>query len=399
MKKKPVDSARGLVIEAEVPAGMTAGEQFTILVPDGRHVSVVVPAGKAAGTKIQVEVPPAPPPIFIEVVIPEGMESGGHIPVLLPDGRQVSVVVPAGNAAGAKIQFAVPSAGPSAALTPASSAPSPAPAAVPAPKQRVSIAVEEEIKNPMAIGANLGAELLKKNSLNAKNEKEEIAVSPIPQAIQRDEINIGGNLKPLRKAGLCEAPVCTVTSHEGCTGSAMTACCGNICLGGLCYPFGPYVAFACPFMDFGMGGSWVWHPRAVARYPGAINHRMVTFDGSSDGVEEAEGETDTTPSNELLSDFNDICEHLDVDLSEQAMSWEKIEVTGYSAYPTHIRCADCLAASVAPLRVLLDVLKPVLQPISDSLLESECACIAPLFNPDVLCAPVVSRKFTNLSYS
>jgi len=103
------------LIQIEVPHGCRPGQHLGVTVPDGRQLTVVVPEGVAAGAVLDLEFTastgtlaylPAELPevasnqLILEVQVPPGVTPGQLMSVPCPDGQNVTVTVPPNSVPG-----------------------------------------------------------------------------------------------------------------------------------------------------------------------------------------------------------------------------------------------------------------------------------------------------------
>ncbi|CAK9079514.1 unnamed protein product [Durusdinium trenchii] len=108
-------AAAGFLIQ--VPPGVVPGQTLTVKSPDGTSFQITVPEGCAAGSTLQVSTPsPANPSsaatacpvsapqvggsssggkIFLSISVPPNISAGQKIAVKVPDGRELTLMVPA----------------------------------------------------------------------------------------------------------------------------------------------------------------------------------------------------------------------------------------------------------------------------------------------------------------
>jgi hypothetical protein len=118
-----------LLLQIQVPSNVGPGQILGVTVPDGRQLNITVPPGLTAGRDLQLvwdaahgtlavdsahaaadawserEAPVEDPCQVLQVLVPEGVQPGQAIEVVVPGGRRLQTVLPETARAGAELHL------------------------------------------------------------------------------------------------------------------------------------------------------------------------------------------------------------------------------------------------------------------------------------------------------
>eukprot|EP00746_Dinoflagellata_sp_MGD_P150104 gnl/MRDRNA2_/MRDRNA2_82033_c0_seq3.p1 gnl/MRDRNA2_/MRDRNA2_82033_c0~~gnl/MRDRNA2_/MRDRNA2_82033_c0_seq3.p1 ORF type:complete len:369 (+),score=74.86 gnl/MRDRNA2_/MRDRNA2_82033_c0_seq3:518-1624(+) len=112
------EASAAQLIQIQVPSGCVPGQHLGVTVPDGRQLTVVMPEAVKAGDVLDLEFNPATGVltymqevaetsngVVLEVQVPPGVTSGQLMSVPCPNGQNVTVAVPENATSGSVIQL------------------------------------------------------------------------------------------------------------------------------------------------------------------------------------------------------------------------------------------------------------------------------------------------------